>query len=235
MKNKQVEIVYEDKDILVCIKPAGMATQNRRIDVPDVESVLRNHVDAQNARPFSVHAQTRGTKPTARQKPPYLAVIHRLDQPVQGLLVFAKTPSAARDLNKQLATRAFGKYYYTILENVPSRLEGTLENHLRRDAKSNLSSVCPADAPGAQFARLHYQVLHEKGGRCLAEITLDTGRHHQIRAQMSAMGCPVVGDVKYGARPCRPGHIELYASRLEFRHPATGKPLCFELPGKPSM
>ena len=67
MKNKQVEIVYEDKDILVCIKPAGMATQNRRIDVPDVESVLRNHVDAQNARPFSVHAHSRGTKPTARQ------------------------------------------------------------------------------------------------------------------------------------------------------------------------
>ncbi len=216
MKNKHVEIVYEDKDILVCIKPAGMATQSRRFDVPDLESILRNHV------------ATHGGKSD------YLAVIHRLDQPVQGLLVFAKTPAAARNLNKQLATRGFSKHYQAVLEGIPSVLDGTLENHLLHDAKSNLSRACPAGTPGARLARLHYRVLRTEGERCSVEITLDTGRHHQIRAQMSSLGCPIVGDVKYGAKPSKPGCIALYACRLKFRHPSTDKPMCFEFPIEPS-
>lgn len=210
MKNEQIKILYEDKDVIVCVKPAGIATQTHKVGIPDMESLLKNHL--------------------ARQEERYLAVIHRLDQPVEGLLVFAKTPAAARNLNKQLTTRGFGKHYRAVLEHIPNPPQGTLEHYLCRDARSNLSHICKADTPGARFARLSYRVLHEEDGHCTVEVTLDTGRHHQIRVQMSAMGCPIVGDVKYGGHASGSGRIALCAYRLEFLHPTTNKPLSFELP-----
>lgn len=232
MKNETVQILYEDKDIIVCVKPSGIATQSHKVGTPDVESILRNHLARNEAKPThdtkkqeNVHNARHDSRGNV-----YLAVIHRLDQPVEGLLVFAKTPAAARALNKQLTTRGFGKHYRAVLEGVPTPSQGTLENYLCRDARSNLSRVCAADTPGAQLARLSYRVTHAEADHGTVEITLDTGRHHQIRVQMSAMGCPIVGDVKYGAKPSNAGRIALCAYRLEFRHPTTNKPLRFELP-----
>lgn len=203
------EIIYEDSHIIVCRKPAGIPTQSGRIGTPDMVSILKNHLAAQCKRP-------------------YLAVIHRLDQPVEGLLVFAKTPSAARELNRQLTTSGFGKYYRAVVTGVPTPSEGTLQDHIVKDMRGNISRICPPETAGAKLARLHYKVIESYGDAALLEIHLDTGRHHQIRVQMSHIGHPLIGDRKYG-RADSAEKLQLCAFRLEFTHPVTGKKLRFEL------
>lgn len=244
------DILYEDKELIVCRKPAGVPTQSSRIGAPDMVSILKNHL-----RTSGVQKQS-----------PYLAVIHRLDQPVEGLLVFAKTPAAAKQLNRQLQSSGFGKHYRALLSAVPSQSEGDLQNYMIRDGRTNMSRICSADTPGAKSARLHYRILRQDNGYAVADITLDTGRHHQIRVQMAHLGCPIAGDRKYGpakqpgvtspkciktaadaALRCgeTPGgdifsetgglfsspasQLQLFAYRLTFRHPATGKRMEFTL------
>ncbi len=214
-------ILYEDSQIIVCRKPAGLPVQSARISVPDMVSLLKNHL-----------ADTSGKNRRGRE--PYLAVIHRLDQPVEGLLVFAKTPAAAKDLNRQLTASGFGKYYHAVVNGIPEPREGTLENYLVKDGRSNTSRICEKDTSGAKHARLHYRVreIYDSSApvTSLVEIQLDTGRHHQIRVQMAHLGCPLVGDRKYGAQRNSAEPLRLCAYRLEFRHPASGKNMVFELP-----
>lgn len=215
------DIVFEDNDILVCVKPAGIATQTRQVKSADMESILKNYLAG-----------------SRRGQPPYLGVIHRLDQPVEGLLVFAKTPFAAKELNRQLMTDGFGKYYRALLEGVPEKAEDTLTHYLCKDSRTNQSRICDSSIPGAKFARLSYRILRVIPGaspRSVAEIHLDTGRHHQIRVQMASIGCPIVGDTKYGVPDPAAKHqtgrsgIQLFACRLAFRHPRTKKTMEFEL------
>lgn len=211
------EIIYEDSALIVCIKPAGIATQSKRIGSPDMVSILKNHI----------------VKTSKNKQPPYLAVIHRLDQPVTGLLVFAKTPSAAKALNQQLQSEGFGKYYLAwLMGNLPAN-EGDCIDYLVKDGRSNTSSVCSSDTPGSKKAELHYKILQQKSPYTLAEITLKTGRHHQIRVQMSHLGCPIVGDRKYGTAE-EPGTgfhgLQLFACHLTFKHPETHKAMDFYLP-----
>ena len=139
------EIIYEDKDIIVCHKPAGVPTQSSRIGTKDMVSILKNHLIKNTA------------KKTASREP-YLAVIHRLDQPVEGLLVFAKTPAAARELSRQLTTSGFGKYYRAQALGIFEHSEGTLEDYLVKDGRTNTSRVCEENVPDAKYARLHYKV-----------------------------------------------------------------------------
>lgn len=225
----KIDILYEDSELIVCIKPAGVPTQSKEIRTPDMETLLKTHLRKKS--PGQI---------------PYLAVIHRLDQPVEGLLVFAKTPAAAKELNAQLTTSGFGKYYQALLSHIPEVQEDTLEHFLVRDGRTNTSSVCSADTPDSKKAKLHYKVIKTIGDQAIANIDLDTGRHHQIRVQMSAIGCPIVGDAKYGAPAIssvktgtstsrRPSshresrRIELYACRLTFTHPKTKKFMQFEI------
>lgn len=205
-------ILFEDKEIIVCHKPSGIATQSARIGTQDMVSLLKNHL--------------------AGSRPPYLAVIHRLDQPVEGLLVFAKTPKAAKALSGQLTTSGFGKYYRAVVKGIPDPAEGVLENYIKKDGKTNSSKICAPGTPGAKFARLWYRTEKVSGSpdqpETLLNIHLDTGRHHQIRVQLANIGCPIIGDRKYGNTPARA--LRLCAYRLEFRHPVTGKEMHFELP-----
>lgn len=241
------EIVYEDSDIIVCRKPAGIPTQSAHIGTPDMVSILKTYLvsipgeksqDGQSSMPVPAgkHASS-----SARREP-YLAVIHRLDQPVEGLLVFAKNPAAAKNLNRQLTSSGFGKYYRAVIRGVPEPSEGTLEDYLVKDGRSNTSRVCTKDTPGAKLSRLHYKVIGTSGETepvtSRVEIRLDTGRHHQIRVQMAHLGYPLVGDRKYGEAFCKnknPGKsrtelLRLCAFRLEFKHPGDGRKMIFELP-----
>lgn len=208
-------VIYEDADIIVCHKPAGIPTQTARIAVPDMVSLLKTHL-APSAGPDA-----------------YVAVIHRLDQPVEGLLVFAKTPAAARELNRQLTAEGFGKYYRAVVCGIPAPTESTLEDFMIRDGRTNTSRICDKHTPGAKLARLHYRVeeINENAETVtsLVKIQLDTGRHHQIRVQMAHIGCPLAGDRKYGARE-NTGQLMLCAYRLDFVHPKTRKKMSFELP-----
>lgn len=211
-------IIFEDRDILVCVKPHGTPTQSRRIGDPDMVSILKNHLHAAYGK----------------KGEPYLALIHRLDQPAEGLLVFAKTPSAAKSLSRQLQSSDFGKHYLAVLNGIPAREEATLEDYIVKDGRTNMSRICTPDTPGGKPARLHYKILctHDTDSLALAEIILDTGRHHQIRVQMSHIGCPIAGDAKYTPASFHAVHpfsdtLQLYAARLSFTHPATGAPLTF--------
>ena len=128
-------IIYEDAHIIVCHKPAGIPVQTARIGTPDMVSMLKTHL-----------------APSSEGEP-YLAVIHRLDQPVEGLLVFAKTPAAARELNRQLTASGFGKYYRAVVRGIPEPVEGTLEDYMVKDRRTNASRICDRNTPGAKRAR----------------------------------------------------------------------------------
>lgn len=210
-------ILYEDASVIVCYKPAGIPTQSSHIGTPDLVSILKNHL-AQNRTPSS-----------GKTAPPYLAVIHRLDQPVEGILVFAKTRAAAAALTRQLTSSGFGKHYRAWVSPVPALKDGILTDFLIKDARTNSSKVCPPNTPGAKKATLRYTVLHTKDSLALVEIQLETGRHHQIRVQMSHHGSPIVGDRKYGSQ-CIKGPLQLCAFRLQFRHPDHNRMMEFSLP-----
>lgn len=223
------EILYEDEHIIVCVKPAGIATQSSRTGTADMVSILINHIHKnESIKDISSKGGIR--------RSPYLAVLHRLDQPVEGILVFAKTPLAAKELNRQLTSSEFGKYYRALLIGAPDIPEDDLTDYLVKDGKTNTSQICTADTPGAKLACLHYKISEsitlESGGQIsIAEITLKTGRHHQIRVQMANMGCPIVGDRKYNqAGPDPFGlSLQLFAYHLTFRHPVTKKKMEFEI------
>ncbi len=217
MWNYQIEenILYEDKEILVCRKPAGMPVQAARIGTMDMENALKNYLAQKNPG-----------------KMPYLGVIHRLDQPVEGILVFAKTSGAAGNLSKQIMAGGAGKYYLAIVEGKAKESEGTLTDYLKKNGKANMSEAVSANTLGAKKAILHYKVLDQKeiNGkiRTLLRIKLETGRHHQIRVQLSHAGMPLLGDRKYNPLGEKGTSLGLCSSSLEFKHPKTGKTMKFE-------
>ena len=211
-----LNVLYEDEHIIVCYKPAGIPTQTKKLGEQDMVSLLKNYL-----------------------KGGYVAVIHRLDQPVEGLLVFAKTPFAAKELNKGLQGAGFGKHYKAVLWGMPEQKKAVLEDYLVKDGRTNTSRVCEPSEKDAKKAVLSYEVITtgKDDGKdiSLVKVKLDTGRHHQIRVQMANMGCPIWGDAKYNTamvQDRRFRHIALCAYRLEFVHPKTKKKMEFEIEPK---
>lgn len=224
MPSKQYQILLEDQDILVCTKPHGLPVQSRSIMVPDLESMLKTHL-----------SQDAGSR-----RAPYLAVIHRLDQPVSGILVFAKTKKSAAALNAQLTSGSFEKYYRALTDGCPPCSCGTCTDYLVKNGRTNTSAICSADTPGARKAVLEYSIVSDRPSffpgaapeQTELQIHLLTGRHHQIRVQLAGMGCPIAGDTKYNPSAARSGtwqELKLCAFRLAFTHPSTGRRLSFRL------
>ena len=206
------DILFEDDQVIVCYKPAGIPAQTSKLGQQDMASLLKNYL-----------------------KGGYVAVIHRLDQPVEGILVFAKTPFAAKELNKGLQKEGFGKYYKAILCGVPKESKGILEDYLVKDGRTNTSRVCGKEEKEAKKAVLYYEVIENTDEQTLVKVKLDTGRHHQIRVQMANMGCPIWGDTKYNTERMqdkRFRQVALCAYRLEFIHPKTKKKMEFEIEPK---
>lgn len=216
-------IKYEDDAIIVIHKPSGIATETARIGQVDIVSELKNYRKAKGE----------GT---------YLGTIHRLDQPVEGLLVFAKTQKAAAILTKQLEDGVLKKSYVALVPGICDKkiTEGSLEDYLLKDGRTNLSKVVSADTKGAKKARLSWKLLStiEASGiqYALVHVEIFTGRHHQIRVQMSHAGMPLLGDSKYGNALSKElsdrleiKQTALLANRLLFIHPITKKPMQFEI------
>lgn len=179
----KTKIIYEDQSVLVCRKPAGLATQTASGFQEDMVSELKNDLSRKTG-----------------EKNPYLGLVHRLDQPVEGLLVFGKTKSAASELTRQLSDGRLHKKYIAVLEGVLQEREGTLIDYLKKDSRSNLSMVVSEKDNAAKRAELCYRMLAAHEDCCLAQIEIATGRHHQIRVQMAHLGYPLRNDNKYGAR-----------------------------------
>lgn len=203
-------IQYEDKDILVCYKPAGLAVQSARMGQMDLESLLKNYEASQN--PGQV---------------PFVGVVHRLDQPVEGLLVFGKNRKATAKLNQSLVQEGLGKKYLAVVHGIVQE-NGHLEDYLKKDARQNASFVVEAGTPQSKKAVLDYCPLKRKDSMTLVEIEIDTGRHHQIRVQMSHARMPLAGDKKYG-REDGVDCVALCAHKIVFPHPITGKKMKFEI------
>lgn len=214
-------IIYEDKDILMCHKPAGIAVQNARVGSADLDSMLKNYLAQKNINNTGRNFQM-----------PYLGMIHRLDQPVEGIVVFAKNQKAAAELSRQMTSGEMKKTYLAVTTEKPSEKEKILEDWLKKDGKTNTSSVVSANTQGAKKARLSYKYLqeakNEKGeSRYLLEIQLETGRHHQIRVQMAHAGMPLLGDRKYNSQETQEKSLGLCAAALTFKHPVTKKKMEF--------
>lgn len=207
-----INILYEDNDILVCKKPAGLPTQTAKIAAPDLVSELKNYL--------------------AEKKESYLAVVHRLDQPVEGLLVFAKNKTAAGKLSEQFRQNEFNKVYYAVAFNQPQVQEGMLEDYMIKDGSR--AKIVTADTPGAKKAVLHYKLIAIEKGRVLYEVRLETGRFHQIRAQMAHAGMPLLGDKKYADAAIQIysemhgiKNVALCAYKLKLIHPESGEEMLF--------
>ena len=205
--------MYEDEEILVVKKPAGIATQTKKLAAEDMESILKNYR-------------------AAKKEEPYIGVVHRLDQPVSGVMVFAKNKKAAAELSRQFQTKQADKFYYAVTDGVPDKEKDSLCNFLLKDTKGNTSKVVTEKMPGAKQAKLNYEVMEQNENRALLKIALETGRHHQIRVQLSYAGWPIVGDRKYNRKETiTPSgeSLKLCSFQLGFLHPKTRKKMDFEI------
>lgn len=205
----ELDVMFEDEDVLVCYKPAGIATQTRDVASQDMVSLVRNY--------RSAHGEE-----------PYVGVVHRLDQPVEGILVFGKNGASTAILCKELKERQFAKYYYAIVtrENIPA--EGVLEDYVVKDGRKGRAMIVKENNPRAKKARLSYEVVDKKDDRSLLKIKLDTGRFHQIRVQLASRTAPILGDVKYGGSNTG-NPLCLCAYRLQFNHPVSEEGMEFEI------
>lgn len=210
-----IEILYEDRWIIVVHKPAGLATQTAKVTEPDCVSLIKDHI--------------RKTDPSVKCEP-YVGVIHRLDQPVAGLLVFAKDKKTAAALSSQVQSDLMNKHYLALVEGiVDCPQETSLTDHMYKDPKAS-KAVIVDDTKGSGKADLREATLIyrtkeilESENKTILSIKLVTGRFHQIRAQMSHMGHPIVGDSKYGSSVPYPKGIALVANSLSFIHPRSGE------------
>ncbi|WP_420601996.1 RluA family pseudouridine synthase [Flagellimonas sp.] len=199
-----LDVLYEDNHLIVVNKRSGDIVQGDKTgDIP-LGEVVKQYLKEKYNKPGNV----------------YLGVVHRLDRPTSGIVVFAKTSKALPRLNKLFSEGKTKKTYWAVVDKVPEDDSGTLTHWLVRNPKQNKSYAHNKEVPNSKKAILEYKIIHKLDRYFLLEVDLKTGRHHQIRAQLAAIGCHIKGDLKYGAdRSNKDGGIHLLARSLEFEHP----------------
>ncbi|MDP1621447.1 MAG: RNA pseudouridine synthase [Bacteroidales bacterium] len=206
MKKNSIDrdILYEDNHLIILNKrPSDIVQGDKTGDTP-LSEILKDYIKHQYDKPGEV----------------FLGVVHRLDRPVSGVLIFARTSKALSRLNIMLRDGHINKTYWAVVKNLPPQTEAHLVQYLTRNSEKNKTFVYDKPVTGAQKAELIYRVINKSDGYYLLEVNLLTGRHHQIRAQLAKMGCPVKGDLKYGyPRSNHGGFIHLHAREIEFLHP----------------
>ena len=214
-----MEVIYEDNHIIVVNKQSGEIVQGDKTGDRPLSDLVKDYIKEKYQKPGAV----------------FLGVVHRLDRPVSGLVIFARTSKALTRLNKMFAEGQVHKTYWAIVESEKCRVEGeefaTAEHWIVRNEKQNKSYAYDHEVPNSKRALLRYRVMGHGERYDLVEVQLMTGRHHQIRCQLSTMGCPIKGDLKYGAKRSNPdGSISLTAHRIEFIHPVSKEKICLESP-----
>lgn len=210
-----MNVLYEDNHIIIVNKASGEIVQGDKTgDTPLVETV-RAYIKEKYNKPGNV----------------FCGLTHRLDRPVSGVVIFAKTSKALERINNMLKNHEIKKTYWAIVKNTPKQEAGTLVNYLVRNEKQNKSYAYSTEKPNSKRAELNYKVIGKSDNYTLLEVNLITGRHHQIRCQLAAMGCPIKGDLKYGFSRSNPdGSISLHARRVEFTHPVSKERIHVEAP-----
>ncbi len=205
LSNKHnLQVLYEDNHIIVVNKRVGDIVQGDKTGDNPLSDIVKHYIKDKYNKPGNV----------------YLGVVHRLDRPTTGLVMFAKTSKVLPRLNKLFVSKDITKTYWAIVKNKPPKPQDTLVNWLRKNAKNNKASVFNNEVNNSKQAILHYKILKKLDRYYLLEINLETGRHHQIRAQLSNIGCPIKGDLKYGFdRSNKDAGINLHARHIYFIHP----------------
>jgi 23S rRNA pseudouridine1911/1915/1917 synthase len=201
-----LQILHEDNHLIVVNKRVGDIVQGDKTgDIP-LSELVKEYIKHKYQKPGAV----------------YLGVVHRLDRPTTGIVVFAKTSKALSRLNELFSSRQTQKTYWAVVKNNPPQEQDSLQHFISRNEKNNTSKAHSKEVPNSKLALLDYQIIQKLNAYYALEINLHTGRHHQIRAQLAAIGCPIKGDLKYGFDRSNPdGGIHLHARKLIFTHPVT--------------
>lgn len=207
LSNKNnLQILHEDNHIIIVNKRVGDIVQGDKTGDKPLSEVVKEYIKEKHNKPGDV----------------FLGVVHRLDRPTTGIVLFARTSKALTRMNELFSNRETQKTYWAIVKNKPLKTEGKLVHYLKRNEKNNTSKAHLKEVPESKIASLEYKIIKELNNYFALEINLHTGRHHQIRAQLQAIGCPIKGDLKYGFDRSNPdGGIHLHARKLVFVHPVT--------------
>ena len=203
-------VIYEDNHLIIVHKESGIPTQGDETGDTSLQEMVQQYIKIKYEKPGDV----------------YLGVVHRLDRPVSGLCMFARTSKAAARLSEMMRERKIQKTYLAVVERQPPKQEDTLEHYIWKDSSENRSYCYNKEKKGSKLAKLSYKLLQEVNGQFLLEVKPYTGRPHQIRAQLAHIGCTILGDTKYGSRAANNDRsICLLARRLELIHPVKKEPL----------
>ena len=210
-----LQILFEDNHLIILNKRVGDIVQGDKTGDTPLSELVKQHLAEKYHKPGKV----------------FLGVVHRLDRPTSGAVIFARTSKALERMNKMLREKKIDKTYWAIVQGRPEPKTGTLEHHLKKNPKNNKSTVFKRPTEGAKKAVLHFKTLRKLDNYSLLEIALETGRHHQIRSQLAFLGHPIKGDLKYGAkRSNQDGGIHLHARKLNFVHPVSKEALEIKAP-----
>ena len=210
-----LQVLFEDNHIIIVNKRAGDISQGDKTGDKPLSDVVKEYIKNKYNKPGNV----------------YLGTVHRLDRPTTGLVIFSKTSKALPRLNKLFLSKDIKKTYWAIIKNEPPKPEDTLIHWLKKNPKNNKSKAHYKEITGSKKAILHYKVIKKLDNYFLLEINLETGRHHQIRTQLSSIGCPIKGDLKYGFdRSNKDASISLHARHIEFIHPVKKDLISIEAP-----
>ncbi|MEX6627062.1 RluA family pseudouridine synthase [Tenacibaculum salmonis] len=201
-----LQVLHEDNHLVIINKRAGDIVQGDKTGDKPLSDVVKEYIKEKYDKPGAV----------------YLGTVHRLDRPTSGVVIYARTSKALERLNKMLRDKIIKKTYWAVVKNQPKKSTDTLINFLKKNPKNNKSTAYPKEIKDSKKAILHYKVIKKLDNYSLLEIDLETGRHHQIRVQLSNIGATIKGDLKYGAkRSNKDGSIHLHASKIEFIHPVS--------------
>ncbi len=206
-------ILHEDNHIIVVLKPQNIPSCEDESKDKDMLTIIKEYIKEKYNKQGNV----------------YLGLVHRLDRPTGGVMVFAKSSKAASRLSEQLRSGDFEKRYFAVLMGVPKEEKATLTHYMKKNAINNVVYICPPTVAGAKFAELEYSVLDKTEDLSLVDVRLHTGRSHQIRVQMNAIGTPVYGDMRYGGEKAKKGYLALWAYYLSFSHPVSKERMVFRV------